>query len=101
MKHTFTLAILVAVSLAPMALAEETPPPVRASEYPRSDGGPAIIIRHQQDTTYYEYRVNGELQEIRVEPEIGPAYYLIPVAGGFQRREESLLLLPSWVLFRW
>lgn len=75
--------------------------PIRASEYQRSDEGPAIIIRGEEGKTYYEYRINGELQEIRVVPQVGPVYYLIPVEGGFVRRENSKLLLPSWVLFRW
>lgn len=99
MKCHAALAILLALAMS-QTLAQEQPP-VRASEYQRSDEGPAIIIYNDDEQTYYEYRVNGELQEIKVEPKVGPTYYLIPVEGGFIRREESKLLLPSWVLFRW
>lgn len=51
---------------------------------------------------YYEYRVNGEVKEIKVVPDIGPSYYLVPAEGGGWIREgETSLLVPSWVLFRW
>jgi hypothetical protein len=100
MKKFAALAVLAALGTSQAVLAEERES-VRASEYQRSDEGPAIIIRNEDDNTYYEYRVNGELQEIKVVPEVGPTYYLIPIEGGFIRRESSQLLLPSWVLFRW
>lgn len=107
MKTITALLALAALALPQVLLAEDSlaeeqgQPPIRASEYQRSDEGPEIVIRGDEGQTYYEYRVNGELQEIRIEPEVGPVYYLIPVEGGYIRRENSTLLLPSWVLFRW
>tara|TARA_R100000322_G_scaffold57070_2_gene35304 strand:- start:8991 stop:9302 length:312 start_codon:yes stop_codon:yes gene_type:complete len=103
MKKYPLLALLTLLALTPQAHSQEDSKqePIRASEYQRSDQGPAIVIRNDQDNTYYEYRVNGEIQEIKVEPGVGPAYYLVPVEGGYIRRDESGLRLPSWVLFRW
>ena len=43
-----------------------------------------------------------QLMEIKVVPEVGPAYYLVPAdGGGWIREDETSLLIPSWVLFRW
>jgi len=71
-------------------------------EYEPQTDGSAIVIRPGDDVVYYEYRVNGQLREIKVVPEVGPAYYLVPAdGGGWIREDETSLLIPSWVLFRW
>lgn len=63
---------------------------------------PEILIRKEEDKTFYEYRVNGVLKEIKVVPEIGPTYYLVPQDGNAWIREDrSQVLVPSWVLFEW
>lgn len=63
---------------------------------------PQINIRHGEDKTVYEYRVNGILKEIKVVPKVGPEYYLVPGDGdGWIREDRSQLLVPSWVIFRW
>ncbi|MAA66414.1 MAG: hypothetical protein CL581_16785 [Alteromonadaceae bacterium] len=105
MKQIISSAIVMAaVTLSPVLQAEEAAPsaPVRASEYRPSPSDPQVVIRSGEKETYYEYRVNGELKEIRVEPEVGPVYYLVPADnGGFIRQDGSQLVVPSWVLFRW
>lgn len=71
---------------------------------PRDGGDPAepvITIIEQEDKKLYEYRVNGEIVEIKVVPKVGPVYYLVPADGGFIRADESQLLVPSWKLFTW
>jgi len=67
------------------------------------EGEPDIRIHHQDDNTYYEYRINGVLQEIKVVPAVGKPYYLVPSEGrdSMTRVEESTLLIPKWVIFRW
>lgn len=52
---------------------------------------------------WYEYRINGEIREIKVVPKIGKPYYLVPAEGqeGYIRLDRSQLLVPKWVLFRW
>ena len=78
--------------LSQSAIAEEAALPVE----------PEITIRREATETFYEYRVNGILKEIRVEPEIGPTYYLVPQDGNAWIREDrSQVLVPSWILFKW
>jgi hypothetical protein len=63
---------------------------------------PEIVIRNEDNKTFYEYRVNGVLKEIKVVPKIGPTYYLVPQDGNAWIREDrSQVLVPSWVLFEW
>lgn len=63
---------------------------------------PEITIEKKEGETFYEHRVNGILKEIKVIPDTGPAYYLVPTDGNaWIREEESQVLVPSWVLFKW
>lgn len=63
---------------------------------------PEIVIRKKDNETFYEYRVNGVLKEIKVVPDVGPTYYLVPQDGNAWIREDrSQVLVPSWVLFEW
>lgn len=64
---------------------------------------PQITITHDGGATYYEYRIKGQLKEIKVVPKTGKPYYLVPSSGSeeFIRVEESQLLIPKWVIFRW
>ncbi len=63
---------------------------------------PDIQIRYGEDKTVYEYRVNGQLVEIKVVPKIGPAYYLVPAdGGGFERSDTSRVVVPSWKILEW
>ena len=63
---------------------------------------PDIQIRYGDDQTIYEYRVKGELVEIKIIPKIGPAYYLIRTESGeFERSETSKIVFPSWKLIEW
>jgi len=66
--------------------------------------GETVTIRHDGQQTYYEYRVNGEVVEIKVVPKVGPSYYLIPsdnANGDFVRKDNPEIRVPSWVIFRW
>lgn len=63
---------------------------------------PDIQIRYGEDETVYEYRVNGEIVEIKIVPKIGPVYYLVRTEeGDFERSETSRLLFPSWKILEW
>ncbi|KXJ55626.1 DUF2782 domain-containing protein [Neptuniibacter pectenicola] len=92
MKKLLFAALLL---ITPLAQAE-VPPLV-------DENDPQITIYNDSDKTYYEYRINGELKEIKVVPKQGKTYYLIPAPGegDFIRQEESQMLIPKWVLFRW
>jgi|TARA_R100001244_G_scaffold124555_1_gene94412 hypothetical protein len=76
--------------------------PLVVSDYQPSADGAQIVIRPGENEVFYEYRVNGQLVEIKVVPEVGPEYYLVPAdGGGWIRESETDMLVPSWVIFRW
>ncbi|MBY4678686.1 DUF2782 domain-containing protein [Marinobacterium arenosum] len=89
------LLLAAALLCTPLAQAEQLP------DFDASE--PQITIRHDEGKTFYEYRINGELREIKVVPSRGKPYYLVPADSrdGFIRVEESQLLIPKWILFRW
>ena len=92
--RAYLIMLTLFASLLPMnhAFSEEAALPVE----------PQITIRHENDETFYEYRVNGILKEIKVVPKIGPTYYLVPADGNAWIREDrSQVLVPSWILFKW
>lgn len=63
-----------------------------------------VTIRNEKEKTFYEYRVNDEVVEIKVVPKNGKPYYLIPSNNeqdNFVRRNEPRVRAPSWLLFRW
>lgn len=93
MLKKLTLAAVLA--LAPLAQAEVVDDPALTE--------PEITITHDGDNTYYEYTINGQLKEIKVVPRVGAPYYLVPAEGSqkFIRVEESQLLIPKWIIFRW
>jgi hypothetical protein len=88
------LTLVAVLALAPLAQAEVVDDPALTE--------PEITITHDGESTYYEYTVNGQLREIKVVPKVGKPYYLVPADGSkFIRVEESQLLIPKWVIFRW
>ncbi len=95
MKRLLTIISLAGLlaSLTPTTLwAQESALPVE----------PKITIRRSEDKTFYEYRVNGILKEIKVVPDVGPEYYLVPQdGGGWIEEERSQVLVPKWVIFKW
>ncbi len=92
-----------------------TPPQVKDSK----DGGagkdgkdakdnrvePTIITRKEGGMTISEYRVRGRLYQQKVQPESGPAYYLIDDKGEgkFTRVDgpDLKISVPMWVLLEW
>ncbi len=67
-------------------------------------GDETVVIRNDGDKTFYEYRVNGEITEIKVVPKVGKPYYLVPdqnVDGDYVRRDHPEIQAPKWVIFRW
>jgi Protein of unknown function (DUF2782) len=94
MRRAFNFAtvILCGALFAPLSYAEE----------PNSGESPEIVIREEEGKTFYEYRVNGILKEIKVIPRVGKPYYLVPADGeGWIREDRTTLLVPKWVLFEW
>ncbi|MDR5868305.1 DUF2782 domain-containing protein [Halomonas koreensis] len=63
---------------------------------------PDITIRQEEDRTIREYRVNGALYAIEIQPAAGPAYYLVDRDGDgdFERQNGQRIAVPEWVLKR-
>lgn len=69
-----------------------------------ADPTETVTIRNDGNNTYYEFRVNGEISEIKVVPKMGPPYYLVPSQqedGSFVRKDNPEMRVPKWVIFRW
>lgn len=108
MKRIACTGLVLGLLCGPLAAQEdidvvETPSqPLVVSDYQPSADGAQIVIRPGENEVFYEYRVNGQLVEIKVVPEVGPEYYLVPAdGGGWIRESETDMLVPSWVIFRW
>ena len=107
MKILLVFGLTVTIGLLPAGalLADDTPvprEPVVVSDYQPAPAGSQIVIRPGDKEVFYEYRVNGKIVEIKVVPEVGPEYYLVPAEGGsWVQRQDPETVVPSWVLFRW
>lgn len=64
---------------------------------------PDVTIRQEEDRTIREYRVNGQLYAIEIQPKAGPSYYLVDHDGdgNFERQEGDRIAVPEWVLISW
>lgn len=102
-----SLIISLSLLLSYPAFASEvsdTPPPMPAEaseDLPKAD----IRVVQKGDVTMTEYRINGHLYQIRVQPAAGPEYYLVDPngRGNFVRQSGPTenIAVPRWVLFRW
>ena len=109
-------AALGAIFLWPLAVtAQSQEPPLQEAPEPpelpqRVQSGETLepdvtIIRRRQETVT-EYRVNGKLRAIKVQPRNAPAYYLVDSDGDGtpeSRRDgfDEDILIPQWVIFSW
>ncbi len=66
---------------------------------------PEVKIIKQEEGTIYEYRINGQLYMVKVQPIKGPAYYLVDRDGDgeFDSRstDPTNISVPQWILMRW
>ncbi|NCA69149.1 MAG: DUF2782 domain-containing protein [Sphingobacteriia bacterium] len=66
---------------------------------------PEITIVEEGDQVVYEYRARGRLYMVRVQPQIGPPYFLLDTDGDgvldMQEHSPRNISIPQWVLFRW
>lgn len=88
--------------LEPVPEPPEIPPRVQSGETLEPD---VTIIRGTKETIT-EYRLNGRLYAIRVEPGAGPGYWLVDADGDglLETRRSGLdpnFLIPALVIFSW
>lgn len=62
--------------------------------------GPDVTLIAGDKRTVYEYRQNGKLRMIKVVPQGGKPYFLVPrnPTSGFGDLEQADTLVPRWVL---
>jgi len=100
-----TLAMMPAHAgqTAPEPLPDAAPPPTTGMV---EDMQPEVTIVKRDNAVVHEYRMNGALYMIKVEPRVGVPYYLIDTTGDGNlnaRRSEldPAFVVPSWMIFRW
>jgi hypothetical protein len=113
MKLLLTLITVLsfnAFAEAPPTVQPVPEPPVTAPSYTGvgvdDDLEPEVSITRRDDAVLHEYRINGHLYMVKVEPVIGPPYYLFDSNGDgtldIRRSElDPRLVVPSWMIFRW
>lgn len=108
MNNKALLPILLGLLAAPL-LAQESvvepppPPPVLQSGEPLE---PEVTIIKDEKKTVYEYRINGQLYMVKVEPKVGKPYYFLDSDGDGQldvheTGKPSNAAVNQWILFRW
>lgn len=75
-------------------------PRAGASESAITSRGQDVTIIEGRERTVYEYRQNGVLRAIRVVPDVGRPYYLVPAdpTRGYGNLEQADMLVPKWTL---
>jgi hypothetical protein len=67
---------------------------------------PEVTIIETDEETIYEYKVKGQTYMVKIEPVVGPPYYLLDTNGDGtldvqDTRQRPNLALPQWLLFSW
>jgi hypothetical protein len=109
-RNGWMIALAVGLGMGSALAADEPktvdappPPAVLRSGEPLE---PDVTIRETHSEKIYEYRVNGRLVMVRVQPRVGPPYYFVDQNGDGEldyttndpRKGPSV---NQWILFRW
>ncbi|MES9860169.1 MAG: DUF2782 domain-containing protein [Candidatus Thiodiazotropha sp. LLP2] len=66
---------------------------------------PDVTIIKRDEGTITEYRVNGQLYMVKIDPDNGPPYYMSDRDGDgeFDSRstDPTNISVPQWILLRW
>ncbi len=77
------------------------PPPLQSGEVLE----PEVTIRRTEREVVYEYRQNGRLVLVRVQPAVGPPYHFVDTDGDgaleYRPGEPVRNNINQWVLRRW
>ena len=98
---TLLLWLMIGVAAAADSEGDIPPPPQIESEGLE----PEVTIIQKDQETVYEYRVNGAVYMVKIQPKAGPAYYLLDLDGDgvmdTQEGDPAKIVVPQWVLLRW
>ena len=108
-KIIFVLALFASVYNVQAEQGEKTeapPVPVITDSATGETLEPEVTIVKSERQTVSEYRVNGRLYMVKIEPDAGPAYYLIDTDGdgvldAQQDEQQYNNSVPQWVIFSW
>jgi len=111
MKRILTATLLTAVSLTAWAQSDSRPagqletPTLPPAGYAGETVQPDVTILETDRGTVYEYRIKGQLYMVRIQPQLGPPYYLVDTDGDgileARRDRVSDISIPQWILFSW
>lgn len=104
--------LVIASALATAALAVEAQdnpyletPDLPSAVYRGETVEPDVTILETERGVVYEYRVRGQLYMVRIQPPLGPPYYLLDTNGdGLMDAQQDRVWnnsIPQWVLFSW
>jgi hypothetical protein len=66
---------------------------------------PEVTIIETDDQVIYEYRANGQLYMVKIQPMVGPPYFMLDIDGDglldVQNQSPPELAVPQWLLFSW
>jgi hypothetical protein len=101
--------LLIAAAVVLAASAHAQPPLPEPPPLPDAYRGdaiePEVTIIETGRELIYEYRVRGRLYMVRVQPQVGPPYFMLDTDGdGLMDAQESdprNIAIPQWVLFSW
>jgi len=94
--------LLLALPLAAHAQSGDNPVPPEHRIAP-GKGDPEVTIIQRPDMTITEYRSGGRLYMVKVDPDVGPPYYLIDRDGdgAWDDRMGPDISVPQWTIFEW
>lgn len=109
MDIRWPLAVAIGASSLLWQGAVQAQEPVTAPEPPIVDEDelePSVTIVPGETQTTTEYRLNGRLYMVKIQPAAGPAYYLVDNDGDGELETQldgqtEPLAVPRWVLIKW
>lgn len=109
MKYALLAVALSAPATVALAQPEPEafpePPAIPPASYQGETVEPEVTIIETEKETIYEYRVRGQLYMVKVQPQVGPSYFLLDTNGDgtldVQQDRVWDNSIPQWVLFSW
>ena len=96
---------VVSAQTAPSPVPYPEAPTIPSASYQGETVEPEVTIIETDKGVVYEYRVRGQLYMVRIQPQIGPPYYLLDTDGDGQMDAQQDRVwnnsIPQWVLFSW